>query len=245
MNLREVQLSEPVHRWLVSKGLTPYAEFPIPYHTADWLAVKKDHLIVVEMKICLSREVIHRARLEQSFVDQVWVAVLSNPRISGIGRCEDLGIGVLTLREDRMVEIAPASNSRKVSDHYRNKILSKLEGREPGGVAGMPTLRGDGPAIRCLEAVDRYREKHPEATWKEIYKEVPNHYASPKSLANSMGKVRGRLESREEDSVKGKIKIKCVYCGRTETLSPKQLAGANPPMCDHCGMPMEIKEVHA
>ena len=78
----------------------------------------------------------------------------------------------------------------------KEKMVRALVGTEPGGVAGLPTLRGLGPAQDCYRALTAYREAHPKATWVEIYREVPNHYANAKSMASAMSIVKDRLMRR-------------------------------------------------
>lgn len=46
--------------------------------------------------------------------------------------------------------------------------------------------RKEGPSDRCLKAVEVYRANHPGATWRDIYLNVPNHYANAKSMKQNL-----------------------------------------------------------
>jgi len=58
----------------------------------------------------------------------------------------------------------------------------------PGGQAGRPTLKGEGPAQDVARRVAAYRKAHPGAKWPELFERVSNHYASVKSMRWSLVK---------------------------------------------------------
>lgn len=191
--LREVELSEPVRKWLEGRGYTAYAEVPFLYYTPDWVGMKGEQAVIVEMKVSLTKQVIRAAAVQQIYADLTYAAVKTNPMVKGLQSCKKHGVGVLTLRDGEMVEILQAQRFKGgPSGSWRKKLMERIGGLEPGGVAGKPTLAGEGPAIDCHARVQEYKAAHPKATWKEIFENVPNHYASPKSLAGSMAKVEFR-----------------------------------------------------
>jgi len=55
------------------------------------------------------------------------------------------------------------------------------------GVAGLPTLKGEGPRLDCAKRVSEYLLENPDATWKGIYRDVDNHYCSYASMRGAVG----------------------------------------------------------
>jgi hypothetical protein len=66
-------------------------------------------------------------------------------------------------------------------------------------VGGVPNMLGIGIAQDVQRRVDAYRLAHPNATWKEIYKNVPSHYDSFKNMYSSLRSNAERLASRKRD----------------------------------------------
>ena len=191
MNLPESEMSLPVMTWLDALGYVPYAEVPNYGTCVDIVAMREPgpELIAVEMKTGLSKNVISQAYVAQLVAERVYCAVLSKPRPASLAKCADLGIGVLRVAQ-ACVEVLVEPQSKKViSPGAKERVVEQLRLRVPGGVAGKPTLKGEGPAQECGRRVRRYREENPRATWVDIFKHVGNHYANMKSM-------RGALTSR-------------------------------------------------
>lgn len=183
--MTETDLSLPVMRWLWDHGYTPYAEVPYFESSIDIIGLGADRLVAVELKLSLTKQVIYQANRARSSCDASYVAIASEPRKSSISKCRQLGVGVLVPRNGRMAEIrrptwgAPA-------ERWRNIIMAVLADRPPGGIAGQPTMKGNGPAQECWRRITAYRQTHPDATWRELFENVRNHYAHHRSMQGAL-----------------------------------------------------------
>lgn len=190
MNLPESQMSLPVMSWLQQRGRIPYAEVRHRGYWVDIVAIGDmgEELVAVEMKTSLTKQVIRQAYMTNLFADYSYCAVLASPRTSSLAACFGQGIGVLRVQDGRVTVLAEAKNNEP-PEWNKRPIINALRLRPPGGVAGKPTLKGEGPAQDCARRVKRWRLEHPESTWAEIYTNVENHYAN-------MASMRGALTSR-------------------------------------------------
>ena len=191
MNLPESEMSLPVMTWLDGLGYVPYAEVPNYDTCIDIVAMREPgpDLIAVEMKTGLTKQVIRQAYVAQLVAERVYCAVLSKPKDAGLAKCADLGIGVLRIVEGVVEVLGESASKKAISPGAAERVVEQLRGRVPGGVAGRPNLKGDGPAQDCGRRVQAWRAEHPTATWREIYEHVENHYSS-------MVSMRGALTSR-------------------------------------------------
>lgn len=202
--LREAQMSAPVESWLRSMGYEVWVEIPMFYRVIDIVARKGDSIIAIELKVQASREVAYQAANCQLFTTEVYAAVACLPRQKTLEqRFERLGLGVLYVDGESVTKLlAPKVVRPHMTPHlpYVKEINARLDAYEPGGTAGRPTMKGEGPAIEVYAAIQKLRTEEPKITWKEIYRRIPNHYASYRSLQSSMLKVeiRDAIKKRRE-----------------------------------------------
>ena len=200
-HLPEAAMTPAIHQWLRDRGCVPFTEIGLWYQPMDHvgMGICGADTIVVEAKLCLSAHVIHVARLNQ-LAAVSYCAVRSRPRRRGLALCAESGIGVLRVAAGRAVEIVrPGLAGRRVRfKNYVARLQWTLERCVSGGLGGVPCLRGEGPAQDCAKALAAYRAEHPGATWRELWEQVPNHYASPASMSSAQAMLRGRLAAREE-----------------------------------------------
>ena len=194
MNLPESEMSAPVMTWLQQRGFVPYAEVQHRGYWVDIVGLGRTQLIAIEMKMSLTKQVIDQAHRAGKFADYSYCAVLSRPRLSSLIACAGQGIGVLRVKDERVMVLVEAKSSSRIVWGFtpylgRERIIEALRQRPPGGIAGRPTLKGQGPAQDCARRVKQWRSEHPGCTWAEIYENVDNHYANMKSM-------RGALTSR-------------------------------------------------
>jgi hypothetical protein len=209
VNLVEASMSEAVSVWLRGMGLRVYAEVPWHYSSIDHAGVSDDRIVLVEMKRCLSRGVMQQACTHQLVTDEVYCVVLSRPAAASLVRAREIGLGVARVFENRVcIVLRPKPRRKKslVMEHYITGFRERIAKLDEGGVGGKPTLKGVGPAQDVYRAVRRYRREHPGVTWRELYAAVPNHYAHPRSMQLSMGKLEqwGRVPPEDpEEGVPG------------------------------------------
>lgn len=106
------------------------------------------------------------------------------------------GTGLIAVREDGCDEIVVPQDRcfiRKMED-VRDRIL-----RYPKGVrGGAPNMKGVGPQKDVERAISAYRLQHPEATWKELFANVPNHYEKWQHMYSALRISEKRRRIREE-----------------------------------------------
>jgi len=192
--IREVDLYGPVKKWLEEKGYAVKPEVPFFNNNVDVVGVKGEHIIAIELKLCLSHQVRYQAISNKSFSDEVWVAVKGTPRRSSVTEAEKKGIGVLLVVSGVAIEWSEADPSKSwpAEPRFKKRILEKHP-RLPDGVGGLPSMKGHGPAQQVKRRVIEYRKEHPKATWKELFENVPNHYSSYRSMCTSMNQWWGTL----------------------------------------------------
>lgn len=222
---RESSMSMPVSYWLSNRGYKVYTEVPAlaSFRKYDFVGLKETgDMIAVEMKTCLTEKVIRQAMSAQYDVGTVYCAVSSRPRLSGVGMdiCRKLGFGVLCVINGYVAEILKPVQ-KPVDERRSNRLVEICLHLEPGGVTGLPCLKGVGPAQDVEKEVAKYREDHPHCTWQELWKEVPNHYVSAASMYGGMRmlELRRRNEERRRKKTRRKQKEKrctneCIDKGR-------------------------------
>lgn len=187
----ERDMSIHVIRWLDNYGFTCYAEFPNYNSPVDIVGVqyKPFYTIAVEMKVCLTKGVIKSAIMNQTRFNESWCVVSTNPR--DLSKCIKFGLGVATVCEDKIIILLdPKWN--EVSKYYTDRNYALANKLVPGGVGGVPCMKGIGPARDVLRRIDEYKKEHPCATWKELFKNIPNHYYSQNSMYGAMRMLKYR-----------------------------------------------------
>jgi hypothetical protein len=189
-SMKECELSAPVMEWFNEREFDVFVEVSPPYVSATFVDLVACHfetgtVIAIELKTSLTKKVLRQAYTHTLFADAAYVAVGSNPRKLSLEKCRKAGVGVIRVRPEVAVVLRPRMKHPPFWG-YKEKILDRLILREPGGVAGLPTLKGEGPAQQCYELVLKYRKRYPDATWKDIFRDVPNHYSSYRSMCGAM-----------------------------------------------------------
>lgn len=194
MNYREVELSDPVTQWLKAQGCAVYAEVPFYGRAVDLVGENEDKQIAVELKQCFTQRLKHQAVVLQLATVYVYCAIISKPTKKSLETCKQLGLGLLRVQVSSVEVLLEPEQRIEPSKHWR----FKLKYHPKGGQGGLPQLKGCGPAQECFKRVEEYRKMHPKATWREIYENVPNHYASYNSMCGAQRTVKGMLNRREE-----------------------------------------------
>ena len=186
--MREFELAMPVMTWLAGRGFTPFGEIPWGATAIDVVGLSDDAVWAVELKISLTTHVIRQAMRNQLTAHKSWCAVGTRPRHPQRVRH---GIGLLTVIRGEVEVLVEAESRPEVTKEIR---LRQLRGacayKTPFGKAGLPTMKGIGPAQDVFDAVERFRASNPSVTWEQVYRAVPNHYAHARSLQGAMATVR-------------------------------------------------------
>lgn len=183
--LRESALYLPVTQWLSSQG---YSKVFAEKWGHDVVAIRESdgQTICVELKTACTRRLFEQVISAGAYFDLAFGAVPTRPRESNLKNWRRIGLGLLIVSgEDVKVMLEPEARATQA---VRKNIAAALTRwtPDPTRIGGVPCLAGNGDAQRVCRAVDEYKLIHPAATWKEIYRDVPNHYVNHNSMRNGM-----------------------------------------------------------
>lgn len=136
----EADLFSPVRDWLVSNGY----EIHVEVFDADIVATRNQELTVVEMKACLSSELICQLRARAHWADFVIAAISARPRSTNV--LKHCGFGLIRLgKRGAYLQIQPKRQPWHFhrARAYRQKILA---GRKPAMCHEVAGLRA-GPVL--------------------------------------------------------------------------------------------------
>jgi hypothetical protein len=174
----ESRMYPAVKRWLQDQG---YRVFPEAWGH-DVVALKDEKIVVVELKTSFTNGLC-RQLMRAVFANQIYAGVPSRPRRSSIDRCRILDVGLLIVCDSVNVEItAPENPHRWESAHARSLEALKNWTPDDYRIGGLPNLAGDGDAQRVSRLVAEYRQRVPNASWRELFANVRNHYANHNSM---------------------------------------------------------------
>lgn len=180
----ESRLYAPVRDWLTSQGYTVFPEC----WGHDVVGYRGNQVVTVELKLSLTRTLYFQLVRASVFSDAVFAAVPGRPRSSSIELFRQHKFGILRVTESVEVIVDATGNEAVMYRKQHDDVLEALRGWEPpdGVVAGLPTLKGSGPAQQCAERVRSYLLNNPAAGWRDIYRDVPNHYAHHRSMRGAL-----------------------------------------------------------
>jgi hypothetical protein len=181
--LKEYKLYEPIKKYFERKGFAVYPEVPMFSGCVDIGLIKKDIVMAIEMKMALSKKLIYQAYTHKLYADYVYLAIPTKPRDLSV--CIKQGFGIIRVVNDKIEIILEPIKSNLVSK-IKDKFINNCQRCGTEGIAGLPMLKGEGPAIECSKRVKKYLEKNPNATWKEIFKNVANHYSNYNSMCSAL-----------------------------------------------------------
>jgi hypothetical protein len=201
----ETDLSEPVSEWMRENGYTPHAEIQFGRRAIDLVGIADDgELVAVELKLCLSDVLIRQTAIAGRACHRAYAAFASSPREVGLDAIRRLNraagpagnLGALQVGEDSVsvvIEARPYPPPPQIADVIRDRLRRCGE----GGVAGAPRIVGQGRGVRAARAVDEFLAENPNASWREVFRSIDHHYASPLALRRAVEyQRRKRTRSR-------------------------------------------------
>lgn len=194
MNLQEYKLYQPVKTWLIENDFEVFPEVQKSYSARmiDVVGKREDTLYLIELKMFATKTLLAQcidSRMDSEFV---FGAVASQPKPETIEKFKAAGVGLLLVKNGVVEEILSPSKKQDIFEPSRKGLIGRLYKRPDDFVAGLPCLKGQGPAQDCERRVNLYKKDYPKATWKQIFANVPNHYASVNSMQSAMAKTRER-----------------------------------------------------
>lgn len=192
-DLAEARLFDRLAEDFRARGFQVYGEVPGKYQNMvhDMVAVRRRWLypVVVEIKTSFTRHLLYQATMAQLTSPVVFAAAGTKPGKNAIDRAGQHGFGILSLTDGRVqLVMRPVIHIKPWEPGLESLRETLSEMDDEGGRGGLPTLKGEGPAIEVFHAVQEYRKAHPQARWREVFANVPNHYSSVGSLVCCMNK---------------------------------------------------------
>jgi len=196
--MREADLFPVVKAWLEEQGFIALAEVPLFYrgaHCIDVVGYRLHRTVAIELKTGFTAPLARQ--LGQVILVTPWsyAAAPTKPSKTFHTTAHRIGFGILRLTDHVEVLHKPhisrhhsliAYRQQQFIDRCTQLVAEDVHTHKTGGV---PQLAGIGPAQDVARAVAQYRTTHPDATWEELYENIPNHYAHVRSM-------RGALRSR-------------------------------------------------
>ena len=209
MKLNEVKLSKPVQKYFESLGYKVYFEIPEFQKVVDIIALKDSQVVAVELKVGYCKQALRQAQLNNLFADRSYIAVKSKPRADSVLKCQKWNVGILLVRNEITVLLEVAESDRRPLANYKESAIESCERNKGNTIAGLPCQKGIGLAVEANKGIEEYVRLNPKASWKEIYANVPNHYASAASMRQSIEKFNHREYLKEKYKDR-----KCKECYR-------------------------------
>jgi hypothetical protein len=137
--LQEVDLYKPIQRYFVKEGYEVYGEV----NDCDLAAVKEDELVVVELKLNLSVDLLVQATKRQRLTDRVYIAI-PKPKyklrskkwtdLCHLVRKLELGLMIVSFsgngkKVDVVFDPAPFERKKLRNTRKRNTVLKEINGR--------------------------------------------------------------------------------------------------------------------
>lgn len=192
-NFPESKIYRPIRDWLIEQSYDIYPEA----WGHDIVALKGERIVVVEMKTSFTRGLCCQM-MRAHFADQVYAAVPSCPRIASIEKCRKMAVGLLIVNGSVRVKVEPPIDNphQWKPNHDRRVKLLRAWIPDTERIGGLPNLAGDGDAQRVARAVSAYRETHPGASWRDLFRDVPNHYANHNSMRQGQKACAERCDGK-------------------------------------------------
>ena len=200
--MKEADLYPAVKAWLLAQGCTKVVpEVPLNFSQVDVMGVTESLIYGVEMKRFLSWSLVRQGNALARFCDRAYIAVGSKPTKAKLEDAAKYSFGVLRVVNGAVEVVSPPKLGRDIPpEHYwQQRVRDKVARMSDQGVGGVPCVDGVGPARECKRLVLAYKAEHPKATWEEIYRNVPNHYANAKSMCGALVYSMARRDQWKRD----------------------------------------------
>ncbi len=185
-DLPESRMSGPVSSWMRSLFLEVIPEVTVVWSPVDLVGMSADWSVMhaVEMKVTWNRSLFRKFSWLASVADYLWFATKGSPSTPTLDALRQRGIGVFSVQHG--VILTPRRSTR-IAHQYRVRAIDKAKRASRDVVAGLPTLKGQGPAQRCWAAIEAFLATNPSASVRDVFEAVPNHYAHYKSFSQVFG----------------------------------------------------------
>ncbi len=192
-------LCQSAGRRLRELGYKVIAEVPFgPARHIDLVGVRGAEVAVIEAKTCFTRTLQSQIYGASWHSDLAIAVVATRPRTDKVAWCRKHRIGLWKVNGEGLIETivtpVPITDQRR---NYRERLIDRANRMPESLDGGKPCSLGVGPARDVEARMKEYKVAHPEATWREMWQAIPNHYQSPSSMRTSYSRNRQRREWRE------------------------------------------------
>ncbi|MCC7572216.1 MAG: hypothetical protein KO464_02365 [Candidatus Methanofastidiosum sp.] len=222
--LKETDLAAPITEHLEACGWDVYKEVPCGSGVADILAVKDNKIWVVELKRCLSLQLLDQAIDRHFKTHYVSIAVpmpkTSKPAITSIAVntvLNSYGIGVFMVKTGRsqVIEVRKPDLFRDVRDKTIKKLLASLHPKMKKNIAGSTAGNRWTPWKEWRTNVQRIVKANPGISPKEMVARLPT-LAPYRKSKNAMDAAvyyarNGLLGDVVVRKVKGRLKLYLIH----------------------------------
>ena len=182
--VRETDMAEHVRAWFAERQLTAYPELSVYGGPVDMVGVSGELVVAVEMKMTWQQSLRSKLSENEAWANEVWFWCAGRPTEPTLDICRGRGWGVMS---SACGQLLPAALWRHGRSRRRDILFGKLARHDQSRVAGSPTLKGLGPRQQCAARIRDYMASHPLARSREVFANVPNHYASFASFSGVFG----------------------------------------------------------
>ncbi len=195
-------MADPVSAWMRSLFLEVIPEVAVVRSQVDLVGMSVDWRVMhaVEMKTTWNRSLFRKFSWLASVADYLWFATKGSPSKPTLDALRQRGIGVFSVQQG--VILTPRRNT-KIAQRYRVRAIDKAKRASRDVVAGLPTLKGQGPAQRCWTAIESFVISNPLASVRDVFESVPNHYAHYQSFSQVFGYRIRELKSKLNEAALG------------------------------------------
>ena len=134
--LREYKLSDPVKEYFEKQGYKVYVEIPIQGACIDMVARKGNFLIAIELKMSLTKQLIHTCFTNNVYCDLSYAAVPTNPTTKNKELCKKHSIGIIKIADEVKI-ISEAKGRSAIWKPVHDRMLEYCSGIPWGGVGGL------------------------------------------------------------------------------------------------------------
>lgn len=201
--MKECDMFPAVSSWLASRGFDVRAEVGVRGAPVDVVAVRGDRIVACEMKLSWSGSLLRKLLYDIAYwANEVWFACPGRVSAVTMSNLERHGVGVYSV--SRGVLVRPME-MYEFSDKLRSRAFDKFRRAPSGLVGGVPMLKGCGPREACVNRICDYMATHPKAKSREVFENVPNHYASFASFSGAFGAMIRNIRTAANGAIAGAV----------------------------------------
>jgi hypothetical protein len=194
-SLNEAPLCAAAVAKLRMEGWRVVCEVPLFQRAIDAVALRDGIVMAIEAKVGFNDKLRRQLRYDDLAADYVLGVVGSMPKAAGVEWFKEQKIGLWVVT-DQQIKVVVTCGPQNFNEYYRKTLIERMQLFDEDSAGGLPCLAGVGVAQEVQRGVDDYRAAHPKATWREIFANVPSHYATHQNMYSALRSNAERLAFR-------------------------------------------------